>query len=227
LPTVPGLRVHARYLPAAGMNIGGDFYDLIDLGPGGTVAVIGDVQGHDIAAAALMGQVRTAIHANTTAGASPGDVLAWTNRLLIDLDPGLFTSCLYVHLDVATRHARFADAGHPPPILCRPDRSAEVLRVVPGPPLGIDPEAAYPVTEAALPPNGILLLYTDGLVETPDADLDRAIAALAGSLPRTGTDTAVEEAADTALRHASTTNRRPDDIALLLVQTAPGGEDTA
>ncbi|HSA48737.1 MAG TPA: GAF domain-containing SpoIIE family protein phosphatase, partial [Yinghuangia sp.] len=221
LPDVPGLRVHARYLPATErMDIGGDFYDLIGLGPAGAGALIGDVQGHNIAAAALMGQVRTAIHAHAAAGSPPDDVLARTNRLLTDLGTNLFTTCLHVHLDPATGRARLANAGHPPPILCLPGRTAaSVLDVTPGPPLGIDPDAAYPVTDTILPPHAILLLYTDGLVETPDTDLDHAISALARSLPHTGRP-ALEHLADTALTHPAT-GRRTDDTALLLLQLLP------
>lgn len=112
LPPIPGLDLAARYLPTThGVDIGGDFYDLIRLDKTNAAAAIGDVQGHNVNAAALMGQVRTAVHA--TAGASPGDVLARTNRLLTDLDPGMFTSCLYIHLDLAHHRARLATAGHP------------------------------------------------------------------------------------------------------------------
>ncbi|WP_158791300.1 PP2C family protein-serine/threonine phosphatase, partial [Streptomyces sp. NRRL WC-3549] len=114
LPRIAGLDIAARYLPATrGMGIGGDFYDVIRLDATTAAAAIGDVQGHNVNAAALMGQVRTAVHAS--AGAPPDEVLARTNRLLADLDPGLFTSCLYVHLDLAGNRARLATAGHPPP----------------------------------------------------------------------------------------------------------------
>ncbi|MFE6594680.1 SpoIIE family protein phosphatase [Streptomyces sp. NPDC057781] len=117
LPHIPGLDVAARYLPAAhGMDIGGDFYDLIRLSDT-TAAVIGDVQGHNINAAALMGQVRTAVHA--TAGAHPEEVLERTNRVLTDLETDLFVSCLYIHIhiDLAGRRLHLASAGHPPPLL--------------------------------------------------------------------------------------------------------------
>lgn len=91
LPRLPGFDVVARYRPAGhGMDIGSDFYDLIVCTPTTAAAVIGDVQGHKTTAAALMGQVRTAVHAYAaTTRASPGEVLACTNRLLVDLDPGL------------------------------------------------------------------------------------------------------------------------------------------
>ncbi|WP_322500440.1 SpoIIE family protein phosphatase [Streptomyces rochei] len=214
LPRVPGLRVAARYLPAArGLGVGGDFYDLIRLDEHTAGAAIGDVQGHNVDAAALMGQVRTAVHAHATVGAAPGDVLARTNRLLTDLDPGLFTSCAYVHLDLATRRACLATAGHPPPLLRHPDGRTELLGVPPGLLLGIEPDIRYPAREFALPPGSVLALYTDGLVEAPGVDLDDATAALAGLLEHA--DAAdLDATADALIRHAPTPG---DDIALLLI----------
>ncbi|WP_435840406.1 SpoIIE family protein phosphatase [Streptomyces chartreusis] len=120
LPHVPGLDVTARYQSAGhSMDIGGDFYDLIHT-PSVTTAAIGDVQGHNTAAAALMGQVRTAVHAHATAQTSPSDLLARTNRLLTDLDAGLFTSCLIAQLDLTHHRARLATAGHPHPCSATP-----------------------------------------------------------------------------------------------------------
>ncbi|MER5433221.1 SpoIIE family protein phosphatase [Streptomyces sp. NPDC002588] len=215
LPRVPGLDVAARYLPATrGMDIGGDFYDLIRLDDTTVAAAIGDVQGHNVNAAVLMGQVRTAVHAS--AGAAPDEVLTRTNRLLTDLDPGLFTSCLYVHLDLSTHRARLATAGHPPPLLRHPDGRAEVLDVPPGLLLGIEPDARYESTEITLPPGSVLVLYTDGLVEAPGIDLDDALEALAGQLSRTG-PTTMDALADTLVQHARRSAPRSDDIALLLV----------
>lgn len=214
LPRIPGLQVAARYLPAArGLGIGGDFYDLIRLSEHTAAATIGDVQGHNVDAAALMGQVRTAVHAYATAGAPPNHVLAATNRLLIDLDPGLFTSCVYTHLDLARRRACLATAGHPPPLLRHADGRIEVLHVSPGLLLGIDPDARYPTLEFALPPGCVLALYTDGLVEAPGVDPDDATAALAGLLEHTD-PTDLDAMADTLIRHAPAPG---DDIALLLL----------
>ncbi|MER6997155.1 SpoIIE family protein phosphatase [Streptomyces sp. NPDC000410] len=219
LPTVPGLEVAARYRPAAhDMDIGGDFYDLIRCDATTVAAAIGDVQGHNVNAAALMGQVRTAVHA--TAGAPPGEVLARTNRLLTDLDPGLFTSCLYAHLDLARHRAHLASAGHPPPLLRHPDGHTEVLHVPPGLLLGIDPAADYQATEIPLPPGAVLALYTDGLVETPGIDLDDAIAALADRLAQ-ARDQALDTLADTLIRPDPHACPRSDDIALLLLHPQP------
>ncbi|MBT3152559.1 SpoIIE family protein phosphatase [Streptomyces sp. CHD11] len=214
LPRIPGLRVAARYLPAArGLGIGGDFYDLIHLAEHTAGATIGDVQGHNVDAAALMGQVRTAVHAHATAGSSPDQVLAGTNRLLNDLEPDLFTSCVYVHLDLAGRRACMATAGHPPPLLRHSDGRTELLRISPGLLLGIEPEARYPTLDVPLPPGCVLVLYTDGLVEAPGVDIDNATAALAGLLEHA--DPAdLDTMADTLIRHAPSPG---DDIALLLI----------
>lgn len=217
LPRVPGLKVAARYLPATrGLGIGGDFYDLIRLDERTAGAAIGDVQGHNVDAAALMGQVRTAVHAHAAVGASPDDVLAGTNRLLNDLDPGLFTSCLYVHLDLAAHRACLATAGHPPPLLRHADGRTELLPVSPGLLLGIETDTRYPVLNVPLPPGCVLALYTDGLVETPGTDIDDATATLAGLLEHAD-PTDLDALADLLIRHAPAPG---DDIALLLL--SPG-----
>ncbi|MFG3157795.1 SpoIIE family protein phosphatase [Streptomyces sp. NPDC048219] len=215
LPRIHGLQVAARYLPAArGLGIGGDFYDLIRLDAHTAGAAIGDVQGHNVDAAALMGQVRTAVHAHATVGASPADVLARTNRLLTDLDPDLFTSCVYVHLDLAARRACLATAGHPRPLLRHADGRTELLRVTPGLLLGIEPDTVYPALEVPLPRGSVLALYTDGLVEAPGVDLDDATAALAGLLEHADPSD-LDAMADTLIRHSPTPG---DDIALLLIR---------
>ncbi|MER6416229.1 SpoIIE family protein phosphatase [Streptomyces humidus] len=217
LPRIAGLRVAARYVPATrGMDIGGDFYDLIRLGETVAAAVIGDVQGHNVAAAALMGQVRTGVYAHATLGASPDQVLARTNRLLTGLAPDLFTSCLYAHLDLGRRRVTLAGAGHPPPLLRLPDGATAPVDLVPGPLLGIDPDAVFPVTEFPIVPGMILAFYTDGLVETPGVDLDDSIADLAGHL-RAADDRDLELLIDDLLTKGKAIGRRTDDIALLLL----------
>ncbi|MFF6783348.1 SpoIIE family protein phosphatase [Streptomyces sp. NPDC012510] len=216
LPRVAGLDVAARYLPATrGMDVGGDFYDLIRLDATTAAAAIGDVQGHNVNAAALMGQVRTAVHA--TAGAPPDEVLARTNRLLTDLEPDLFTSCLYVHLDLATHRACLATAGHPPPLLRHPDGRTEPLHLPPGLLLGIDPDAAYSSTVVPLLPGSVLALYTDGLVEAPGVDIDDAVDDLAHALAR-AEPPAMDTVAESLVHHARRAAPRSDDIALLLIR---------
>ncbi|WP_406493044.1 SpoIIE family protein phosphatase [Streptomyces sp. NBC_01604] len=218
LPHVTGLRVAARYLPATrGMDIGGDFYDLIRLGDTAAAAVIGDVQGHNVAAAALMGQVRTGVYAHASLGTPPDQVLARTNRLLTDLAPDLFTSCLYAHLDFARRRVTLASAGHPPPLLRLPDGDTRPVDVPPGPLLGIDPDAVFPLTEIPLTPGLMLAFYTDGLIETPGVDLDDSIAHLAHHLAHAD-DRDLDLLIDDLLRKARATGQRTDDVALLVLQ---------
>ncbi|MFJ7157208.1 SpoIIE family protein phosphatase [Streptomyces sp. NPDC101118] len=223
LPDLPGLAAAARYLPAShGMDVGGDFYDLIRLGPDAAAAVIGDVQGHNVAAAALMGQVRTAIHA--TAGDPPDEVLARVDRVLADLETDLLVSCLYGHIDLARHEVRLAGAGHPPPLLTRPGRAASVVDLDPGPLLGIAPGFSYPVTVLDLAPGTTLAFYTDGLVESPGTDLDRVTAELAGMLAaHDGED--LDGLLDMLLGHARPGGHHTDDIALLLMRATPTGGD--
>ncbi|GGZ29975.1 hypothetical protein GCM10010387_24290 [Streptomyces inusitatus] len=216
LPALDGLEVAARYRPATeGMDIGGDFYDLIPTGRT-AAAVIGDIQGHNVTAAALMGQVRTAVRAYTAVGQPPGQVMESTNRLLIDLDQDLLASCAYLHLDLRAHRAHLARAGHPQPLLREPDGTVRVLDIAGGPLLGVDPAADYPTTTMTLRPGSVLALYTDGLVESPGTDMDDALAALATRLA--GATGPLEAIADALVGPDTPAGRHGDDIALLLLR---------
>ncbi|MEU9170372.1 SpoIIE family protein phosphatase [Streptomyces sp. NPDC048420] len=227
----PQLETTGRYLPGtAGMDVGGDWYDVVESGDG-LALVIGDVQGHGVQAAATMGQLRSAVRAFALGDRPPDEVMSSTNHLLIDLDPGLFASCCYIRLDPATGVARAARAGHPPPLLRRPDGRTRVLDLPGGVVLGVDPRARYPVTELQVEPGAILALYTDGLVERPGGDIDEGITALRVALAKAGAPAArpggrflagVADRLTAIARHALD---RPDDIALLLAtrRTASSG----
>ncbi|MFR9794946.1 SpoIIE family protein phosphatase [Streptomyces sp. MS06] len=217
LPRLPGLDAVARYRPATrGMDIGGDFYDLLDARPR-AAAVIGDVQGHNVTAAGLMGQIRTAVRAYTTVGQSPAEVMRSTNRLLIDLDAELFASCLYLRLDPERGRAVMARAGHPPPLLRRPDGRVRVLDLAGGPLLGIDGAAGYPTTDVEFTPGCLLALYTDGLVEAPGLDIEDAVAGLCRRLADAG-DLPPDELADLLVQRGDGDRERIDDVALLLLR---------
>ncbi|MFF1547536.1 SpoIIE family protein phosphatase [Streptomyces sp. NPDC058291] len=181
-----GVETTGRYLPGTeGMDVGGDWYDVVEAGDG-LALVIGDVQGHGVQAAATMGQLRSAVRAFALSDRPPQEVMGGTNHLLIDLDPGQFASCCYVRLDPATGVARAARAGHLPPLLRHPDGRTEVVELPGGVVLGVDPRAHYPVTELRLEPGAILALYTDGLVERPGHDIDEGISALRRALAEAG-----------------------------------------
>lgn len=218
----PRVETAGRYLPGTqGMDVGGDWYDVVEAGDG-LALVIGDVQGHGVQAAATMGQLRSAVRAFALGDRPPDEVMSGTNHLLIDLDPGQFASCCYLRLDPATGRARIARAGHPPPLLRPPRGPTRVLDVPGGVVLGVDPQARYPVTELVLEPDAILALYTDGLVERPGADIDDGITALRLALNRAGAAAGrrggrslagVADRLTATARHAPD---RPDDVALLL-----------
>jgi serine phosphatase RsbU (regulator of sigma subunit) len=199
------------------MEIGGDFYDLVATGAR-AVAVIGDVQGHNVTAAGLMGQIRTAVRAYTTVGQSPAEVMRSTNRLLIDLGSDLFASCVYLRLDPQQGRVVMARAGHQPPLLRRPDGHVKVLDLAGGPLLGIQGPVTYPTTEFTLTPGSVLALYTDGLVESPGVDIEDAVARL-GERFEQGGDEPLEELADRLVRDTAAAEERLDDVALLLLRT--------
>lgn len=177
LPELRNTTVHTHYRPAAeGAAVGGDWYDAWYTPSGELALVVGDVQGHSTAAAALMGRLRTAVRAYSAEGHSPADVLHRTNALLTqsstDPDSDLFATCVIAHLDTTTGRLSLCRAGHPQPLHAGPGSRPEILPVEGGLPLGIDPGALFPTTSLTLAPGAHLLLYTDGLVERPGLDLD-------------------------------------------------------
>ncbi|MEU1083003.1 SpoIIE family protein phosphatase [Streptomyces sp. NPDC005908] len=215
LPAIERLRTTGRYLPGTkGMDIGGDWYDVIRTGHG-VALVIGDVEGHSVGAAAVMGQLRSAVHAFASSGRPPQEVITHTNQLLAELETDVFATCCYIELNPATGRAEAVRAGHPPPLLRRPDGTTETVELAGGVLLGVQPDAEYPVTTLTLEPGSILALYTDGLVEVPGNDIATGIDTVRRCLAdsRTGS---VEELADRLLGAARRAEDRPDDVALLL-----------
>ncbi|MFF4422698.1 SpoIIE family protein phosphatase [Streptomyces sp. NPDC001549] len=222
LPVREHVDTVGRYLPGTlGMDVGGDWYDVVETGAGLLALVIGDVQGHGVAAAATMGQLRSAVRAFALSGSTPEQVVSGTNQLLIDLDPGQFASCCYMLLDPASGSVTAARAGHPQPLLRHPDGRTEVLDLAGGVVLGIDPEASYPLTELRLTTGSVLALYTDGLVEQPGLDIDVGVERLRKSLEE-ARPSPLTETADRLISEAGNTADRPDDIALLLASRTGG-----
>ncbi|MFJ4468118.1 SpoIIE family protein phosphatase [Streptomyces sp. NPDC089424] len=228
LPVHPRVETAGRYLPGTqGMDVGGDWYDVVEAGDG-LALVIGDVQGHGVQAAATMGQLRSAVRAFALDDRPPDDVLSGTNHLLIDLDPGQFATCCYVRLDPLTGRAMVARAGHPPPLLRRPGGRTLVLDIPGGVVLGVDPLAHYPVTELVMDPGAVLALYTDGLVERAGDDIDVGISALRVALAKAGASASrpggrsLVSLADRLTATARHSANRPDDIALLLAARRAG-----
>src|SRR5919201_4532435 len=165
LPQVPGLRMAARYLPAADESaVGGDWYDVIELDNHSIGFVIGDVAGHGMAAATFMGQLRSAVRAYALDTESPGEVITKLADFSHRMHSRMAT-VIYATLNLNTWQVRFARAGHPYPLLLRAGGSAEFLTEAGGPPLGTVGGHHSDEQSVALGPGETLLLYTDGLIE--------------------------------------------------------------
>ncbi|MEU8568204.1 SpoIIE family protein phosphatase [Streptomyces pathocidini] len=176
VPSFPGARIAVRYRSARfGRDVGGDWYDVIPV-PGGRIgAVIGDVQGHDTHAAAVMGQLRIALRAYASEGHAPATVMARASVFLHELDTDRFATCSYAEVDPAEGTVQLVRAGHMDPMVRHPDGSCRQLPVAGGLPLGLSAQFGhtdYPVTRMVLGPGETLLLFTDGLVEQPGKDMD-------------------------------------------------------
>ncbi|WP_413758307.1 SpoIIE family protein phosphatase [Streptomyces sp. MMBL 11-3] len=220
------LRVAATYHPGGTeAAVGGDWYDVITLGGGRTALVIGDVMGRGVRAAAVMGQLRTAVRAYARLDLPPHEVLQLLDGLAMEIDPNQIATCVYAVHDPNEGRLVYASAGHLP-ILVR-DESGTVLRAdePTGPPLGT---GGWMHASGSVPlgPGSTAVLYTDGLVERRDADLDEGIAALAGALAgATGTPQVV---CDRLVRSAGVTADHDDDVAVLVLQhparTGPDGD---
>ena len=178
LPEGPGFRLAARYLPAdQPAMVGGDWYDAFSLPDGSVALAVGDVVGHDLEAAATMGQMRNALRAYAFADGPPASVLGHLNRLADGLADGGLATAAFGLLDVAGRTFRWAGAGHPPPLLIGTD-GALFLPSPAGMMLGADPTASFEDVVVPLRPGDLLVLYSDGLVERRHSDLDADLAAL-------------------------------------------------
>jgi PAS domain S-box-containing protein len=223
IPSVRGADVAVRYRAgtAAGSlarDIGGDWYDLIPL-PGGRVgAVIGDVQGHDTHAAAVMGQLRIVLRAYAAEGHTPATVMARASVFLHELDTDRFATCLYAEADLSTGVVQVVRAGHIDPLIREADGVCRRIPVEGGLPLGLSAEfrsLEYPVGTLELDPGNTLVLCTDGLVERPGADLDDGMRTLT-ALIATGPDD-VRDLADRLIDIAEARGG-DDDVALLLLR---------
>lgn len=218
LPSVPGLSVSARYLPAGeDVEVGGDWYDVVRVGHGAAGLMVGDVQGHDITAASVMGQLRHGLALLLAEGVRPGDALGRINAFLIASGVSHIATVLVARLDIGTGELRLASAGHPAPVVVgsekawRPD-------VRPGPPLGIR-GAVFPESPLSLEDEA-LLLFTDGLVERrgrhPDEGFETLLRA-AEEVHRPDVEALVKGVLSRLLPERA----RSDDVAILAARRSP------
>ncbi|MFC9705961.1 SpoIIE family protein phosphatase [Streptomyces sp. NPDC056943] len=214
-PERAGLEIAVRYQPAqASSEVGGDWYDVIALPEDKTALVVGDVMGSGIDAAATMGRLRAATSAFTDLGLSPTQVLRHLDRITAGLEHYIAT-CLFAVHDPRLGRCRIANAGHLPPVRIPAEGPAELVRVSTGVPLGVG-GGTFRTASVPFRPGDVLVLYTDGLVETRDEAIDDRLAVLVGLLDKARGP--LEETCDLLLRAL----RRPgaqDDVALLVARS--------
>jgi anti-sigma regulatory factor (Ser/Thr protein kinase) len=211
-PRTPHLTVAHRYRPGtAGLNVGGDWYDVICLDGDRVALVIGDVMGRGVRAAATMGQLRTSIRAFAAVDLAPAAIAARLNQIIVDLPDEQIATFLYAVYDARTRTLTYTSAGHLPPVLTTTDGDARTLPCDLGPPLGI-PSAHYAERVIPVTSGDAIALFTDGLVESRARSIDEGLAAVQQLLDRQGaTPEKVCDNLLTALADAAD----EDDIALL------------
>jgi serine phosphatase RsbU (regulator of sigma subunit) len=218
LPEIPGVELHARYLPAqVGTAVGGDWYDAFVQPDGSVMLAVGDVSGHDIEAAATMGQVRNLVRGDAYGrDDEPGPLLAQLDRALHGLGmPAAATAVLArLRRDDDGYEVTFSNAGHPPPVLLRPDGDVEVWWETPEPLLGLVPRDERSTHRRRVQPGSTLLLYTVGLVEHPAQLIDDGVGRVLRELQGSGA-VPIEEL---CTRLLDTATRRDDDIALLAIR---------
>ncbi|MET7439393.1 SpoIIE family protein phosphatase [Streptomyces sp. NPDC004082] len=235
-PEASGLDIACRYLPGnAATEVGGDWFDVIELPGHRTALVVGDVMGRGLRAAVAMGELRTAVRTLALLDLEPAEVLSALDEIArglgtpggvqqatrtarqprdADLSEVYLATCVYAVYDSVTRRCTFANAGHLPPVLVEPGESALMLDVPPGMPLGVGGEP-FEEVEVELPEGALLALYTDGLVESRDHPLDEGLQAFVGAL--TDPTRPLEDVCDHVLSTLDT-HHGEDDIALLMAR---------
>ncbi|KOG75943.1 MULTISPECIES: PP2C family protein-serine/threonine phosphatase [Streptomyces] len=211
--------VTVRYLPATGsLNVCGDWYDVVDIPPDRLALAVGDVIGHGLQAAAVMGMLRSALSAATRALERPAQALEVLGLYARSIEDALGTTAVQTLADTRSRLITYSNAGHPPPLLLHPDGDCELLDQATDPPLGARPQHV-PRPQASLPyrPGDTLVLYTDGLIERRGEDIYAGLGRLTDVLSECGR-LGTEQLADTVLARLGVSSGGRDDIALIVVR---------
>lgn len=222
-PAQLAVETGTRYLPADPQaGVGGDWFDVIPLSGARVALVVGDVVGHGIHASAAMGRLRTAVRTLADVDLAPDELLTQLDDLILEeIEEGIESvgevgaTCLYAVYDPISGHCTLASAGHLAPALVAPDGTVRFLAVAPGPPLGVG-GLPFEATDTRMPEDSLLVLYTDGLVETRHRDIGSGQRALLDTLTRTAPS--LESTCDRIVE-ALLPGRPDDDVALLVART--------
>ncbi|MCU1430394.1 MAG: protein serine/threonine phosphatase [Actinomycetia bacterium] len=216
----PTVDLRTRYRPGGSARVGGDWYDVVLLQNGSLGLVIGDVAGHGVLAAAVMGQVRNALRAFAGEGYPPSAMVERLNHFVFENGPSEMATLCFAALDPTTGGFEMISAGHPPPLLVRAGGEVEWCAGTSGPPVGIDPHSRYHQIDAVLAPGDVVVLYTNGLVarrhESLDVGLERLRNAATTIAPETDLDGICDHLLSTLLGDIST----DDDVAVLALRYA-------
>ncbi|WP_330476359.1 MASE1 domain-containing protein [Terrabacter sp. C0L_2] len=221
LPDVPGVALAARYVPAtADVQIGGDWYDVVQL-PGGLLGLaIGDVAGHGLPAAATMVQVRMALRAYALQDPSPPAVMRGVHQLVAQLPVPEMVTLIYLVFDPATRRIRWSNAGHPPALTVADGRGTFLTGAL-SPPVGVTADGSFTEASAELPPGATLVLFTDGLIERRGVSLTDGLDRLAREASAAAVDDRLEALCDRLLETFLDEHHIEDDVAVLAMRAAP------
>ncbi|MFD4539161.1 SpoIIE family protein phosphatase [Streptomyces bauhiniae] len=216
-PRMAGCDVATRYLPGTLLGrIGGDWFDTVKLPGSRTALVVGDVMGHGLNSAAMMGQLRTAVQTMAALETPPAQLLRNLDDLARRLGENYLATCLYAVYDPIRGELRVANAGHIPPVLVRAaDGGSELLELPTGAPIGVG-GVPFEVTTVRVAPGDRLVLCTDGLVEVRGSDIGEGLAALCESAAHPAAS--MDAACDTIIRALNTRGGRKDDVALLMAR---------
>ena len=218
LPRIAGLDLAARYLPTTvGLDVGGDWYDVFAFGDGRVGLAVGDVVGHNLAAASVMGQVRNLLRGYAVDKIDPAAVLTATGSALERLLPDALATVVYAVLDTAAGQLSYASAGHPPPACVTPAGEVSYLDADPDAILGLG--SGFTTRYRRLAPGSTLLFYTDGLIEDRRRDLGEGLARLAGVMRHDAARSA-EQTCAAVLTAMVGTAPRADDVCMLAVRLA-------
>lgn len=218
LPQLDGLEFAARYVPGADLRVGGDWYDVFPLPDGRWGLVMGDVVGHGLSAAVVMGRLRSALRAYALLDLDdPAGVLEKLDRKATHFEPGAMATVLYTVVDPSYERMRVSLAGHPPPVIAAPNRSAALLDVKPDPPIGARWEPRRNTTTVDLPEGAVACFYTDGLVERRGHSLDSGLEQLCAAVD----DRPAEMVCIRVMSMLTGTHQPEDDVALLVMRRPP------
>jgi sigma-B regulation protein RsbU (phosphoserine phosphatase) len=223
LPAVRGADLAARYIAGAG-TVGGDWYDVFILPDGRLGVVVGDVAGSGLAAAVIMGRMRSALRAYVLETADPATALRMLDRKMQYFEPDAMATVLYGLYTPGTGELAMSSAGHLPPVLATPDGRAGPLPLMPDPPIGAADDPPRRFATSLVPPGALLCFFTDGLVERRGQVIDQGMSQLAAALgrriaadPSVATELAAEDACTEVMRALVGNTPTPDDVAVLML----------